>query len=281
MTSVDVGNATTAAACSEPRNLARGRRALSQTASTWYFATVFGQALFLLFIVLFYYTSSLSGNFEAWDNKPNIKGFVADDAGGNVMFALHVLLAAVMTLGGLVQLVPAVRQRWPKLHRWNGRVFMVTVLSLAIGGLWLTWVRETYLTVTGAVGISMNAFLIIGFSIMAWRAAMNGDFAQHRLWALRLFVVASGVWFMRLGYMIWGIATGGAGIGDAMNGPFDYFLAFGNSLLPLAIMEIYLRVKAGKSVRAHYQMAAALAVCALLVVGGSAGAWMGMWGPYV
>jgi hypothetical protein len=83
------------------------------------------------------------------------------------------------------------------------------------------------------------------------------------------------------GYMIWGIATGGAGIGDAMNGPFDYFLAFGNSLLPLAIMEIYLRVQAGNSVRAHNQMAIALVVCALLVVGGSAAAWLGMWGPYV
>jgi Predicted membrane protein (DUF2306) len=265
----------------EPGSLPRARKALSRTASIWYLSAVFGQALFLVFIVLFYYTSSLSGNFEAWDKKPNIEGFAPNDGAGNVMFALHVLLAAVMTLGGLVQLIPAIRQRWPKLHRWNGRMFMATALSLALGGLWLTWVRGTHLTVTGAVGISLNAVLIIGFSIMAWRAAVNRNFAQHRLWALRLFIVANAVWFMRLGYMIWGIATGGAGIGDAMNGPFDYFLAFGNSLLPLAIMEIYLRVQAGNSVRAHNQMAIALVVCALLVVGGSAAAWLGMWGPYV
>lgn len=265
----------------EPGNLPRARTALRRAASMWYFATAFGQALFLMFIVLFYYTSSLSGNFEAWDNKPNIKGFVHDDAVGNGMFAMHVLLAAVMTLGGLGQLIPAIRQRWPKLHRWNGRLFMVTVLSLAIGGLWLTWVRGTYLNVTGGVGISLNALLIIGFSIQAWRAAVNGDFAQHRLWALRLFIVANAVLFMRLGYVTWGVSTGGAGIGDAMDGPFDYFLAFGNSLLPLAIMEVYLQVKAGRSVRAHYQMAGGLVVCALLVMGASVAAWMGMWRPYI
>lgn len=277
MTQTTVGND----GATPPGSLARARKALSRTASTWYLTTALGQALFLLFIVLFYYPSSLSGNFQAWDNKPNIKGFVPDDAAGNAMFALHVLIAAVMTLAGLIQLIPAIRQRWPQLHRWNGRVFMVTVLSLAIGGLWLTWVRGTYLNVTGAIGISLNASLIIGFSIMAWRAAVNGDFAQHRLWALRLFIVANAVWFMRLGYVIWGASTGGAGIGDAMDGPFDYFLAFGNSLLPLAIMEIYLRVKSGRSVLAHYQMAGGLVVCALLVVGGSAAAWMGMWSPYI
>jgi Predicted membrane protein (DUF2306) len=265
----------------ESGGLPRARKALSNTAMVWYFSAVFGQALFLLFIVLFYYTSSFAGNFEAWDNKPNIEGFTFGDTVGNGMFALHVLLAAVITLGGLIQLIPAIRQHWPLLHRWNGRMFMMTALLLAIGGLWLVWVRGTYLTLAGAIGISLNAMLIIGFSIMAWRAAVNRDFTQHRRWALRLFIVANAVWFMRLGYMIWGIATGGAGIGDAMNGPFDYFLAFGNSLLPLAIMEIYLRVQASNSVRAHYQMAVALVVCALLVVGGSAAAWMGMWGPYI
>jgi uncharacterized membrane protein len=186
-----------------------------------------------------------------------------------------------MTAGGLFQLVPAIRQKWPMLHRMNGRLFMVSALSLAIGGLWLVWVRGTYLNLVGAFGISLNATLIIGFTAMAWRSAVKKDFGQHRRWALRLFVVANAVWFMRLGYMIWGIGTGGVGIGKAMSGPFDYFLAFGNSLLPLAIMEAYIRTKASQSKGAHYLMAGGLTVCALLTVGGSIAAWLVMWGPYI
>lgn len=254
---------------------------LTRAASLWYLMAAAGQLAFLLFILLFYYPSALSGNFSAWDAKPNIEGFTAGDAGGNLMFALHVLAAAVMTAGGMLQLLPALRQKWPSVHRWNGRVFILTAMALALGGLWLVWGRGSYLNLTGAIGISLNAVLIISFAIMAWRTALKRQFVDHRLWAMRLFIVANAVWFMRLGYMIWGIGTGGIGIGDAMDGPYDYFLAFGNSLVPLAIMEIYLRVKAGKSDRARYAMAAGLVVCALLTIGGSAGAWMVMWGPYV
>lgn len=259
----------------------RGQKALSRAALLWYLMAALGQALFIVFILLFYYPSSLSGNFQAWDNKPNIDGFIAGDQIGNIMFAVHVLFAAVMTLGGLIQLVPAIRQRWPMLHRWNGRVFMVTALVLAIGGLWLTWVRGTHLTVVGAYGISLNAVLIIVFAVMAWRTAITRRFVEHRRWALRLFIAANAVWFMRLGYMIWGIGAGGAGIGDAMNGPFDMFLAFGNSLVPLAIMEAYIRVKESKSHRSHVVMAVALVAFSVLTIGGSVAAWFIMWGPYI
>ena len=86
---------------------------------------------------------------------------------------------------------------------------------------------------------------------MAGRTATNRKFKEHRRWALRLFIVANAVCYMRPGDMIWGIGTGSGGIGDAMIGPFDVFLAFNNSLVPLAIIETYLRVKAGASDRAR------------------------------
>lgn len=257
------------------------RKLLDRAAMAWYVTAVLGLAAFLLFILLFYYPSSLSGNFAAWDKKPNIEGFVAGDTAGNIMFAFHVLAAAVMTAGGVFQLAPAVRQKWPMLHRWNGRVFTATALSLAFGGLWLVWVRGTYLNLVGAFGISFNAALIIGFAFMAWRSAVNKDFGKHRRWALRLFIVSNAVWFTRLGYMIWGVGTGGTGIGRAMDGPFDYFLAFGNSLVPLAIMEAYIQAHAHQNKSAHYLAAGGLAVCALLTIGGSVAAWLVMWGPYV
>lgn len=255
--------------------------ALNRAAALWYLMAVLGQLAFLLFILLFYYPKVLSGNFAAWDNKPNIDGFTAGDTGGNIMFALHVLAAAVLTAGGLLQLLPALRAKWPRVHRWNGRLFMVTALTLALGGLWLVWGRGTYLNLVGAFGISFNALLIISFAFMAWRTAIKKQFAEHRRWALRLFIVANAVWFMRLGYMIWGIGTGGIGIGKAMDGPYDYFLAFGNSLVPLAIMEVYLRIQDGANDRARVLMAAGLVICALLIIGGSGAAWLAMWGPYI
>lgn len=254
---------------------------LHRAATFCYLAIAAGQLLFTAFILAFYYPSSLSGNFAAWNAKPLIKGFVAGDASGNLFFAAHVLMAAVITFGGLVQLVPAIRSRWPALHRWNGRLYLVSALMLALGGLWLTWGRGTWLNLIGAVGITLDALLILAFAAMAYRTARARRFADHRRWALRLFAVASAVWFMRVGYMAWGIASGGAGIGKAMDGPFDIFLAFANSLLPLAVTELYLRAGAHGTPAAKTSVAALLGVSGLVILAGSAGAWMMMWSPYL
>jgi hypothetical protein len=50
---------------------------------------------------------------------------------------------------------------------------------------------------------------------------------------MRTFVVASGVWLLRFGYMIWGMTTGGLGSTHGMSGPFDIVWAFATYLLPL------------------------------------------------
>ena len=260
---------------------ARGVDWLGRAATFCYLSIAAGQLLFTAFILLFYYPSSLSGDFAAWNAKPLIKGFVAGDAGGNLFFAAHVMMAAVITFGGLVQLVPAIRNRWPVLHRWNGRLYLVSAFLLSLGGLWLTWGRGTWLNLTGAFGITLDALLILAFAAMAYRTARARRFVEHRRWALRLFAVASAVWFMRVGYMAWGIATGGAGIGRAMDGPFDLFLAFANSLLPLAVTELYLRIGARGTPRAKAGIAALLLLSGLVILIGSAGAWMMMWGPYI
>jgi hypothetical protein len=256
------------------------RRLLKHAARGWFIATALGQLLFVLFIQLFYYRLILAGNFAGWNAKPLITGYVAGDDIGNGQFALHVMFAAIMTLAGLIQLLPAVRMRWPQLHRWSGRIFLITALILSLGGLWLTWVRGSYLTVTSAVAISIDALLILWFGTMAWRTARTRNLAAHRRWALRCFVAASGVWLMRVGYMAWGIATGGAGIATGMAGPFDLVWGFATYLLPLAMLELYLAATRAASGR---QIAVGLAMMfgSVLILMGSVGAWLFMWLPHL
>lgn len=263
---------------STPSLPARARRQLQLATRGWFAATALGQLLFAAFIVLFYYTSVFSGNLAAWNTKPLITGYVAGDSAGNGQFAVHVLAAAAMTLAGLLQLVPPVRQRWPRLHRWSGRLFLILAMVLSLGGLWLVWVRGSYLTVTGALAISLDGLLILTFGAQAWVAARRRDFAAHRRWALRTFIAASGVWTMRIGYIAWGGLTGGAGIARGMSGPFDLFWGFATHLLPLAVLELYLRAERGGPL-AQRAMAGGLWLISLLILGGSLGAWLAMWWP--
>lgn len=240
----------------------------------WFFTAVAGQGAFVLFILAFYGLRTVSGNFSGWNDKPHIKSYVAGDALGNVMFALHVMLAAIVTVGGLLQLVPAIRGRWPALHRWNGRLFFTIAGFMAIDGLWLTWVRGTYLSLISAFPISIDAVLILLFIAQAWRLAARRDFAAHRRWALRAFMVVNAVWFLRVGLMGWVLLSGGGvGMNDHMSGPADLALEFGCYLIPLALLELYFR--------AQRYAAGLILLATLFMMTGIGGAIAFMWLPHI
>ncbi|MEO1037648.1 MAG: DUF2306 domain-containing protein [Pseudomonadota bacterium] len=215
----------------------------------------------MAFIVGYYGSRTLRGNFAAWNDKSLIDGYIAGDLAGNLMFISHVLLAVVVVLGGLVQLVPAIRKHAINVHRWNGRVFLAVSSFLALGGLWLTFGRGTALSTVSAIATAINALLILVFAGLAWRYARRRQIDLHRRWALRTFMVVSGVWFIRIGLMGWIIINQGpVGMNRTLSGPADIAIVFGSYLIPLAVLEVYLRAK--RSTRA-LQKALAVGVVGL------------------
>ncbi len=253
--------------------------ALKRAMTLWFLTAVAGQWVFVYYIAAFYGPTLVTGEFELWDRNRNMTdGYLAGDVVGNLFFAAHVLLAAVLTFGGALQLVPQIRQRALAFHRWNGRIFMVAALAAGLDGLYLEWVRGTGLRApTGtpsAVAITLNATLILAFAVLAWRAVRSKDIAAHQRWATRLFLVVNGTWFMRVGMRAWMVLTGGAF--DALN--FFSFWSFAAYLLPLAIYEIYLRAKAAAA-PVQYAMAASLVVLTLIMVVGEVATFFGTWRP--
>ncbi|MEM8984317.1 MAG: DUF2306 domain-containing protein [Pseudomonadota bacterium] len=221
-----------------------GQILLHRAATGWFAVAAFGQCAFIGFILVFYGTRTASGNFSRWNDKPLIDGYIADDSVGNLMFISHVLLAALVTLTGLVQLVPVVRKRLPSIHRWSGRVFLSVGLFLAVGGIWLAWIRGTRLSFISAFSTTVNGVLIVLFAVLAWRYARRRQFAAHRRWALRTFMVVSGVWFIRIGLMGWIIVNQAPrGMNGTLSGPADIAITFGSYLIPLAVLECYLRAQ--------------------------------------
>jgi hypothetical protein len=259
-----------------------GSALLLRTAHLWYFTAALGQLAFVWFIVAHYWRTTLTGDLAAWNDKPLIKGYVAGDVGGNLMFAVHVLLAAVLTLGGLLQLLPQVRGRIPALHRWNGRLFLATSFVLALGGLWLVWGRGTWLSLVSTVPLTINALLILVLGGMAWRCAREHQFQAHRRWALRTFMVANGVWFLRVAMMGWVVLNQGPrGLTSDMSGPVDLALQFGCYLVPLGVLELYLRAQRSANATTCRVVAALVAVVTAIMATGIFGTIALMWWPYL
>lgn len=253
---------------------------LDSAARLWWAAALIGQAIFLYYIVAVYGPSTLSGDFAAWnENKALIKGHVPGDTAGNLAFAAHVLLAAVVTFGGTLQLVPQIRARAPAVHRWTGRAFLVTAILGSIAGLCMTWGRPTARNLTEAVAISIDGVLILAFAALAWRTALRRELAAHRRWALRTFLVANGVWFLRVGVAAWGMIGKVAGEGWPSTGSFFVVWNFGCYLVPLAILELYLLAKAGGAPPVRVATAGVLIVATGLMGLGVVGVWFGFFAP--
>ena len=248
----------------------------------WFLVAAIGQAAFVGFILAFYGTRTAAGNYAGWNDKPLIDGYIAGDGTGNFVFAAHVLLASVVTLAGLMQLVPAIRRTFPALHRWSGRTFLVVAGFMALSGFWLTLVRGTSLSAVSSAAILVDGLLILIFGGLAWRHAVKRRFDQHRVWAMRTFMAVSGVWFLRVGIMGWVLVNQGpVGMSDSLSGPADIVLVFGSYLIPLGLLELYFR--AGRSAHAAPKLltAALVLVAAAFTAIGVFGTIALMWGPYL
>lgn len=270
--------ATVLTPASRTRPAAAG--ALEAAAKLWFAAAVIGQGLFVFYILAAYGPTTLSGDFAAWNqNKQLLKGYVPGDTAGNLAFAAHVLMAAVVTFGGTLQLVPQIRARAPAVHRWIGRAFLSTAILASLVGLYMVWVRPTGDSGANAIAISLDAVLILTFAGLAWRTAMARDFVRHRRWAMRTFMVANGVWFLRLGMVAYGFISKPFGDAAPSMGTFFDIWNFGCYLVPLALLELYFLAKAGGGPRARFAMAGGLVVTTGLMSLGIAGSWFGMFAP--
>lgn len=247
----------------------------------WFLVAVIGQWLFAYYVIAAYGPPTASGNWASWDDIGLIQGYTAGDLVGNLAFVSHAMLTAVVCIGGTMQLMPPIRNRFPAIHRWTGRTYLLVAIVLSVGGIWMIWGRGSRLTEIGGWGTTINGVMVLVTAIVAFHFARRRQINQHRRWAMRTFILLSGVWFTRLGYMAWAISTGGIGISRTMDGPFDVFIAFGSYLLPLAILELYFLASDSRSGGVKLAVSGLMAGATAATALGVFGAWMVMWSPHV
>ncbi|MEO0338797.1 MAG: DUF2306 domain-containing protein [Bacteroidota bacterium] len=262
------------------KSLRKSARLLQNSKKLLFGIGVTGQWLFVIYIVALYGGIWLSGNYEAVnDHLPH--GVIEGDTMGNLALGIHLFIAAIITFGGPLQFIPFIRNRYPAFHRWLGRTYFLIAFLAAGSGLYMIITRGAHGGWINALGNWLNALLIMIFSILAWRTAMQRDFKSHRKWAIRAFVMVSGVWFFRIGYGLWLLLTGFSGIGITadLTGPFDRFLSFGHSIIPLMILECYFWAKSQQNPVVKQRIAYLLGILAIFLAAGIAMVSMVFWWP--
>lgn len=260
------------------------KKAINNAAKFWFSAVLVGQAIFSYYIIAFYYTATINRDIEHF-NRIMPAGFIEGDVWGNAAVVAHVIFAAIITIGGLMQLIPLIRQKLPALHRWTGRLYILVAFIMSLSGAFMIltrWDRVVGSTV-GHTTLMINGLIILVCAVLAFKYARNRQFAVHRRWALRLFIAVSGVWLFRIGIMAW-LTFHGEPVGfdpRTFTGPFLTVLYTTVYVLPLAFLEVYLRAQANGTALQKLLTAAGVVLLTLVMILGVFGATMGMWLPRI
>ncbi len=108
----------------------------------------------------------------------------------------HMIVGPVALLVGPFQFWPRLRATRPRLHRWMGRTYVIACLVAGVGAL------ATAPFASGgpiaSVGFTMLALSWIVVNIGGWRAALNRQFDQHRIWMRFSYAMTFGAVTLRL-----------------------------------------------------------------------------------
>ena len=156
------------------------------------------------------------------------------------MMGTHLVGGMIVCLTGCVQLVGAIRQHIPMLHRVIGYVYLIACTLAAVGGL-------TFIFHRGCVGgRPMDAgFGLYGTCVLYCAAhtlfcARSRDFSSHREWALRLFALAIGSWLFRLENGFLHLFMHDVGHTEEFRGWADYAMDYFFFVPNLIVVELYL-----------------------------------------
>jgi hypothetical protein len=118
----------------------------------------------------------------------------------------HMLIAPFALLLGPFQFIPRIRARYPRFHRWSGRVYVAACLIAGVGAL-ATAPFASGGPVAG-LGFGILAVLWIGTTFAGWCTAVARNFAAHRIWMRFSYAMTFGAVTLRLqipfGFIIFG-----------------------------------------------------------------------------
>ena len=203
-----------------------------------------GLPLLLIFCVLWFVDHSVSRGLSLWDETERLTSrlFHPGSATANSAMYGHMLLGGLITGLAPLQLIPAIRRKWPGAHRALGYLVAGLAGLTAVGGL-------IYLLLHGAIGglpmiagFALYGLLMLLAAVQTVRFARLRDLRHHH-WAARLVVLILGSYLYRVHYGInYGVFDGWA-TNEAFSGTFDLIQNWAFYLPYLLVLEIWIRTR--------------------------------------
>ena len=110
-------------------------------------------------------------------------------------FLAHIIASSIALALGAYQLFPNMRRRFLSLHRWTGRVYVLSVMIGGISGLIIALQQEA---IIGSIGFALLAVIWLTTTIRAVLFARAKMIAKHRIWMITSFALTFAAVTLRL-----------------------------------------------------------------------------------
>lgn len=145
-------------------------------------------------------------------------------------FYAHIVSGPVSLILGTILIGERFRLRFPKWHRYLGRIQVAIVLLLvAPSGAWMAYYAAA--GTIAAIGFAVLAILTGACAALGWRAAVHRRFPVHRRWMWRCFLLLCSAVVLRI---VGGLAT----VSGVQAEWFDPLASWASWLTPLAVFEL-------------------------------------------
>ncbi|MED4130020.1 DUF2306 domain-containing protein [Shouchella miscanthi] len=104
-----------------------------------------------------------------------------------VMIQIHILLAIVALITGPLGLSKRVRNKTPFLHRWNGKIYILSILLNMIPGYYVSFFANGgFFSIVGF--LTLNTLWLVT-TIKGYLFIKKKQIRHHRKWMLRSFML--------------------------------------------------------------------------------------------
>lgn len=174
------------------------------------------------------------------------------DEGFNAHYPLllvHIVTGNIAMLTVFLQLWPWLRRTQPAVHRLSGRVYILAgaLPSALIGLFFLVPHRPGS---GGSLGLAVSAVLWVGTTLMAWRKARQGRYAEHRRWMIYSFALAMHTTYGRIVFLMF-MTIPGFSVNEAILIESTNWLSW---VLNLLVAQWWLERTAKKTSRQNHQL---------------------------
>ena len=112
------------------------------------------------------------------------------------LFLIHIGGGLIALFVGAWNFLERSRERFLNLHRWLGRVYLVSVITSGLAGFSLSFTAQGGLT--ARIGFGMLGFLWLATAVLAYIRIRAFDIESHRRWMIRNYSLTFAAVTLRL-----------------------------------------------------------------------------------